>query len=589
MRRRCEFCFGRAGGVRWVQHALPFHSTSLDHCDFVGGSSHERPHPPFRLRDRSPVLTTAKSFDESPPFAKLGCMRLLRTWLNLRFAMLALVGVLLPHSTPAADRPRVPDKLVALTFDDSSASHYFIARPLLKRYGFGGTFFITEGFSFRTNKKDYMTWEQIAELHRDGFEIGNHTKEHMSVTAQTAGRLPAQLEAIAARCREHGIPAPISFAWPGNAFHTSALPMLRAAGIRFARRGGEPEVPYKEGGGVPYEPAADHPLLIPTTGDARPDWNLDSLQRAVGMAREGRIAVLQFHGVPDGEHPWVNTPQERFEEYMAWLHSEGFKVVALRDLAAYIDEENVSPTPLAVMERRRRQRAAAQAGPSTPASVPEASNPAPVRFDPVKRNVEGWTVHVEPALLDGPLAADGARALSMLANHLQRIKILVVGKPLEGLQTIEIWLEHDHPRLKSMQYHPSRSWLVDHGHDPRLERKVHITQARELWSRSQMFKHPAVILHELAHGYHDQILSFDHTAIQEAYQEARTGGRYQQVLLYTGERVRHYGLTDHKEYFAEGTEAYLYRNDFYPFVRAELKEHDPRLHAVLEEIWGPAR
>jgi peptidoglycan/xylan/chitin deacetylase (PgdA/CDA1 family) len=164
----------------------------------------------------------------------------------------------------------------------------------------------------------------------DGFEIGNHTRDHMGVSAQTAGRLPGQLSHISDRCKEHGIPSPVSFAWPGNAFHTNALPMLRAAGIRFARRGGEPEVPYKEGGGIAYEPGVDHPLLIPTTGDARPDWTLNSLKRAVRMARAGRIAVLQFHGVPDGEHPWVNTPRERFEEYMAWLHAEGFKVIAMR-------------------------------------------------------------------------------------------------------------------------------------------------------------------------------------------------------------------------------------------------------------------
>jgi peptidoglycan/xylan/chitin deacetylase (PgdA/CDA1 family) len=38
----------------------------------------------------------------------------------------------------------VPDKLVVLTFDDSVASHYTVARPLLKQYGFGASFFITE-------------------------------------------------------------------------------------------------------------------------------------------------------------------------------------------------------------------------------------------------------------------------------------------------------------------------------------------------------------------------------------------------------------------------------------------------------------
>jgi dipeptidyl-peptidase-4 len=58
------------------------------------------------------------------------------------------------------------------------------------------------------------------------------------------------------------------------------------------------------------------------------------------------------------------------------------------------------------------------------------------------------------------------------------------------------------------------------------------------------------------------------------------------VLLYTGKVVRHYATTNHKEYFAEATEAYFYRNDFYPFVRAELQRHDSIMHDLLVEIWG---
>lgn len=223
-----------------------------------------------------------------------------------------------------------------------------------------------------------------------------------------------------------------------------------------------------------------------------------------------------------------------------------------------------------------------------PASAADAVNIPPVRFDPVARDIEGWKVHVEPALIDGAHREDGARALTMLANHLQRIKILVPAEPLKKLQTLEIWLEHSHPLLKAMQYHPSKGWLVANKHDPRLARKVHIPQARELFSRSQMLKHPAVILHELAHAYHDQILSFDHPDILAAYEKAKAAGTYENVLLYTGKKVKHYGLTNHKEYFAEGTEAFFYRNDFYPFVRAELKEHDPTLHDVLEIIWNSA-
>ncbi len=256
----------------------------------------------------------------------------------------------------AAELAPIPEKLVVLTFDDSVASHHGVALPVLKKYGFGATFFITEGFSFRTNKQDYMTWEQIAELHREGFEIGNHTRDHWSVTADTLGRLPGQLEPIAARCREHGIPTPVSFAWPGNAFHTNALPILKAAGILFARRGSEPEVPYKEGGGMAYQPGLDHPLLIPSSGDARPLWTLDDFKRAATRARRGEIAVIQFHGVPEGEHPWVHTPKERFEEYMAWLHSEGYQAIALRDLARYVDPSRVPADPTAIMVQRQRSQ-----------------------------------------------------------------------------------------------------------------------------------------------------------------------------------------------------------------------------------------
>ncbi len=272
---------------------------------------------------------------------------------RLAWLVVAATGLGTLFSSCMNVTPKVPAKLIVLTFDDSSASHATIAAPVLKRYGFGATFFITEGFTFATNKRDYMTWEQIATLHRDGFEIGNHTRDHLSITEKNVGKLAEQLAVIAARCREHGIPAPVSFAWPGNRFHVNALPVLQQAGIRFARRGGEPEVPYAVGGGVAYEPGIDHPLLIPTTGDARPDWSLANLQRAVEKAGDGKICVLQFHGVPDGEHPWVNTPRERFEEYMAWLHHEGFKVIALRDLARYGSEKPTPTEPLTIMERRK--------------------------------------------------------------------------------------------------------------------------------------------------------------------------------------------------------------------------------------------
>ncbi len=92
-----------------------------------------------------------------------------------------------------------------------------------------------------------MTWEEIAQLHADGFEIGNHTRDHLGINDANTGKLSEQLKGIADRCAQYKIPIPVTFAWPGNATSTKAFEILKANGIRFARRGGAPEYPYEEG------------------------------------------------------------------------------------------------------------------------------------------------------------------------------------------------------------------------------------------------------------------------------------------------------------------------------------------------------
>jgi peptidoglycan/xylan/chitin deacetylase (PgdA/CDA1 family) len=230
----------------------------------------------------------------------------------------------------------IPDKLVVFTFDDSARSHATYVAPRLKELGFGGTFFITEGFDFPTNKTGYMTWEEIAGLDKMGFEIGNHTAKHANAARQTREELTADLELIERRCREHGIPRPVSFAYPGNGIGGVVVELLKERGYRFARRWGAPEFPYEGGQGTAFDPRKHETLSIPSAGDARPAWTLEDFVRAVSQAKDGKIAVLQFHGVPDREHPWVSTEPELFEKYLSYLKDNGYRVVALRDVAKYL-------------------------------------------------------------------------------------------------------------------------------------------------------------------------------------------------------------------------------------------------------------
>lgn len=219
----------------------------------------------------------------------------------------------------------LPDKLVVLTFDDAPASQYSIVAPLLRQYGFGATFFVCE---FPPNYSDstlYMTWRQIKQLDQMGFEIANHTRTHPNVTKLNKTGFEKELSYIENTCDSLGITTPRNFAYPGYGLNSGVLVFLEDKGYVFARAGGS----------RPYDPQVDHPFLIPSwASDAT---NEKEILKALGQAKDGKITVLTFHGVPDIEHPWVTTPPELFENYLKYLDQNGYTVIALRDLERYID------------------------------------------------------------------------------------------------------------------------------------------------------------------------------------------------------------------------------------------------------------
>jgi peptidoglycan/xylan/chitin deacetylase (PgdA/CDA1 family) len=235
------------------------------------------------------------------------------------------------------------ERIAVLTFDDGNKSDHAYVAPILQRFGFGATFFITEGLGFLKIKRFYLAWEEIAELHRAGFEIANHTRSHLGVRAQSRAVISAELEHIERRCADHGIPRPTTFAYPGYQFSPAAIEVLRERGYRFARRGPDPEFSMRDarqgeendGLGRPraWDPRVDHPLLVPTTVDANKHWTPERFRRVVTGVPDDTIVVLTFHGVPAIEHPWGTTDPADFLEFMTILRDEGFRVIALRDTA----------------------------------------------------------------------------------------------------------------------------------------------------------------------------------------------------------------------------------------------------------------
>ena len=223
-------------------------------------------------------------------------------------------------------RKPIPDRLVVLTFDDAPASHATIVAPILKELGFNGSFYVCDFDSFKTRKDWYMTWRQMIELDRSGFEIGNHTVGH-------GGGMDNFLAMEDELFANNG-PKMTTVCWPLYGVVWSICPVLAKHGYTFGRGGHE----------RPYRPTIDNPFDVPsfTITDG---VTLEMFVKQARQACQGRVVVYCFHGVPDMEHKGVSLDPEVFKVMMQYLKDNNYKCIAMRDLAEYIDPANAAKLP----------------------------------------------------------------------------------------------------------------------------------------------------------------------------------------------------------------------------------------------------
>lgn len=72
----------------------------------------------------------------------------------------------------------LPEKPVLITFDDGYIDNYTNALPILKALGLRATVFMVPGF---VGKPQYMNWDQLKEMEKNGITIQSHTMNHMKL------------------------------------------------------------------------------------------------------------------------------------------------------------------------------------------------------------------------------------------------------------------------------------------------------------------------------------------------------------------------------------------------------------------------
>jgi hypothetical protein len=204
--------------------------------------------------------------------------------------------------------------------------------------------------------------------------------------------------------------------------------------------------------------------------------------------------------------------------------------------------------------------------------------------------IEGWTVHVNVQLLgDNSPATD--KAIALLAVQLKEIVRVVPKDAVLHLQKVSLWINPPYPGIpQRAEYHPGAGWLKAKGRNPDMAKGVEFTNV-QIFERESA-RMPCFVLHELSHAYHDQVLGFDRPEIIRAYKHAVESKSYDAVERHFGDPhhpntiERAYAMTNYKEYFAESTEAFFGQNDFFPFTRDQLQQHDPEMYSLLQRLWN---
>ena len=97
----------------------------------------------------------------------------------------------------------LPQRPLVLTFDDGTLDFWEHARPVLDLHGFSATLFVVTGHvggesgwdrDLDEPDRPLMSWDQLRELDRAGYEIGSHTRTHRPLTDLSDDEVRSELD-----------------------------------------------------------------------------------------------------------------------------------------------------------------------------------------------------------------------------------------------------------------------------------------------------------------------------------------------------------------------------------------------------------
>jgi polysaccharide deacetylase len=124
----------------------------------------------------------------------------------------------------------LPDRPVLITFDDGYVDNYTNAYPILKKYNLKATIFIVTGFV--SERKGYLTWDQLREMEQHGITAQSHTVTHAPLPELSDERIREEL-VVSKQQAEADLGHPIEFiAYPTGVHDLHIVGIAKEAGYK---------------------------------------------------------------------------------------------------------------------------------------------------------------------------------------------------------------------------------------------------------------------------------------------------------------------------------------------------------------------
>jgi hypothetical protein len=252
------------------------------------------------------------------------------------------------------------NKLVMMTFGDTLKGQITTAKPVLDKYGFKASFFITcDWVGLQKSKSPRMNWQDISALQNDGQDIESKTMTHRNLSQLSVTDLNFEVSQSKKCLSDHGINATI-FATPhGDEWNNATIINEISKYYNLADNGFAPLMFLHCDGYKSHSSQTDcrtyfdNGTLTFVNRYSIREWSHNAVDRKYMYNdpmifqrfiqevnsqqvynRNGvinAIPIIAYHDI-DEEKAIDSTDTNLFDQEMKYLHDNGFKVITMSDL-----------------------------------------------------------------------------------------------------------------------------------------------------------------------------------------------------------------------------------------------------------------